>query len=185
LYADKKPFKTHWESLHAVESWGFKISQESRLCKNLTEVLDFISYWDQERFKLSYEIDGIVIKVNSYAQQEELGFTAKSPRWAISYKFKATEVETELREVTYQVGRTGAITPVANLKPVLLAGTTVKRATLHNANEIERLDLYEGDTVLVEKGGEINPKIMVINISMRSQGYEPISYPLTSLDCLT
>lgn len=185
LYADKKPFKTHWESLHAVESWGFKISQESRLCKNLTEVLDFISYWEQERFKLSYEIDGIVIKVNSYAQQEELGFTAKSPRWAISYKFKATEVETELREVTYQVGRTGAVTPVANLKPVLLAGTTVKRATLHNANEIERLNLYEGDTVLVEKGGEIIPKIIGVNLEKRKSEAQKIYYITTCPECGT
>ncbi len=185
LYADKKPFKTHWESLHAVENWGFKISQESRLCKNLTEVLDFISYWEQERFKLSYEIDGIVIKVNSYAQQEELGFTAKSPRWAISYKFKATEVETELREVTYQVGRTGAVTPVANLKPVLLAGTTVKRATLHNANEIERLNLYKGDTVLVEKGGEIIPKIIGVNLEKRKPEAQKIHYITTCPECGT
>ncbi|ADY50738.1 DNA ligase, NAD-dependent [Pseudopedobacter saltans DSM 12145] len=185
LYADKKPFPTHWESLHAVEKWGFKISQESKLCKNLAEVFDFITYWDQERFKLSYDIDGIVIKVNSYAQQEELGFTAKSPRWAISYKFKAAEVETELIEVTYQVGRTGAVTPVANLKPVLLAGTTVKRATLHNANEIERLDLYEGDTVLVEKGGEIIPKIMGVNLDKRKSDAQKIHYITHCPECGT
>lgn len=185
LYADKKTFTTHWESLHAVEKWGFKISQESKLCKNLEEVLAFIAYWDQERFKLSYEIDGIVIKVNSYAQQEELGFTAKSPRWAISYKFKSTEVETELQEVTYQVGRTGAVTPVANLKPVLLAGTTVKRATLHNANEIERLDLYEGDTVLVEKGGEIIPKIISVNLEKRKPYAQKIHYITHCPECGT
>ena len=185
LYADKKPFATHWDSLHMVEKWGFKISKESKLCKNLAEVFDFIAYWDEERFKLSYDIDGIVIKVNNYAQQEELGFTAKSPRWAISYKFKATEVETELREVTYQVGRTGAVTPVANLAPVLLAGTTVKRATLHNANEIERLDLYEGDIVLVEKGGEIIPKIIGVNLDKRKVGARKIHYISNCPECGT
>lgn len=176
LYADKNPFKTHWESLQTVKSWGFKISEESKLCVNITEVLDFIAYWDQKRFDLSYDIDGIVIKVNSYAQQEELGFTAKSPRWAISYKYKAQEVETVLEKVTYQVGRTGAVTPVANLKPVVLAGTTVKRATLHNANEIERLDLHEGDTVLVEKGGEIIPKVIKVNLDKRKPDATKIIY---------
>ena len=176
LYADKNPFKTHWESLEAVKSWGFKISDESRLCKNIDEVLEFITFWEKERFNLSYDIDGIVLKVNNYAQQEELGFTAKSPRWAISYKYKAEEVETLLEKVTYQVGRTGAVTPVANLKPVLLAGTTVKRATLHNANEIERLDLHEGDTVLVEKGGEIIPKIIKVNLEKRPDKAVNITY---------
>ncbi len=176
LYADKKPFKTHWESLQAVKSWGFKISEESKLCKNIDEVLKFIAYWENQRFKLSYDIDGIVLKVNNYAQQEELGFTAKSPRWAISYKYKAQEVETVLEKVTYQVGRTGAVTPVANLKPVLLAGTTVKRATLHNANEMERLDLHEGDTLLVEKGGEIIPKVIRVNLDKRIPGASKIIY---------
>lgn len=176
LYADKKPFKTHWESLQAVKSWGFKISEESKLCNTIDEVLAFITYWENQRFKLSYEIDGIVIKVNNYAQQEELGFTAKSPRWAISYKYKAQEVETILEKVTYQVGRTGAVTPVANLKPVFLAGTTVKRATLHNANEMERLDLHEGDTVLVEKGGEIIPKVIRVNLDKRILGAAKINY---------
>jgi DNA ligase (NAD+) len=176
LYADKNPFKTHWESLQAVKSWGFKISEESKLCRNIEEVLAFIAYWENQRFKLSYDIDGIVLKVNSYAQQEELGFTAKSPRWAISYKYKAQEVETTLEKVTYQVGRTGAVTPVANLKPVLLAGTTVKRATLHNANEMDRLDLHEGDTVLVEKGGEIIPKVIRVNLDKRKLGAARINY---------
>ncbi|MFD1631408.1 NAD-dependent DNA ligase LigA [Pseudopedobacter beijingensis] len=185
LYAEHNPFKTHWESLQAVKSWGFKISEESKLCTNINQVLEFIKVWDQKRFGLTYDIDGIVIKVNSYAQQQELGFTAKSPRWAISYKFKAEEVETVLEKVTYQVGRTGAVTPVANLKPVFLAGTTVKRATLHNANEIERLDLYEGDTVVVEKGGEIIPKVMRVNLDKRQTGAKKIYYINNCPECGT
>ncbi|WP_017256880.1 NAD-dependent DNA ligase LigA [Pedobacter arcticus] len=185
FYSDNNPFKTHWESLQAVKSWGFKISEESKLCNNIQDVLAFIQNWEQKRFKLSYDIDGIVIKVNSYAQQQELGFTAKSPRWAISYKYKAQEVETVLEKVTYQVGRTGAVTPVANLKPVLLAGTTVKRATLHNANEIERLDLHENDTVLVEKGGEIIPKIIQVNLDKRLPGAKKIEYIHKCPECNT
>ncbi|MBD3748158.1 MAG: NAD-dependent DNA ligase LigA [Sphingobacteriales bacterium] len=185
LYSDENPFKTHWESLQAVKSWGFKVSEESKLCLNIQEVLAFIAEWEEKRFKLSYDIDGIVLKVNSYAQQQELGFTAKSPRWAISYKYKAQEVETILEKVTYQVGRTGAVTPVANLKPVLLAGTTVKRATLHNANEIERLDLHELDTVLVEKGGEIIPKIIKVNLDKRLPGARKIEYIQNCPECRT
>jgi DNA ligase (NAD+) len=176
LYTEKQPFKTHWESLQAVKSWGFHVNEHNKLCHNMDEVLAFIAEWDKRRYDLSYDIDGIVIKVNSYGQQQELGFTAKSPRWAISYKFKAERVETELLKVTYQVGRTGAVTPVANLKPVLLAGTTVKRATLHNANEMQRLDLHEGDSVYVEKGGEIIPKIISVNPDKRKPGATPIHY---------
>jgi DNA ligase (NAD+) len=177
LYTEKTLFKTHWESLEAVKSWGFHVNDHSRLCSNINSVLEFINHWDKDRFDLSYDIDGIVIKVNNYSQQQELGFTAKSPRWAISYKFKAERVETELLQVTYQVGRTGAVTPVANLKPVLLAGTTVKRATLHNADEItERLKLHEHDTVFVEKGGEIIPKIISVNLDKRKPGAKPIAY---------
>ncbi|WP_026904272.1 NAD-dependent DNA ligase LigA [Pedobacter glucosidilyticus] len=176
LYADQNPFKTHWESLQAVKGWGFHVSEESKLCNTIEDVLLFIESWETKRFNLSYDIDGIVIKVNSYAQQQELGFTAKSPRWAISYKYKAQEVETTLEKVTYQVGRTGAVTPVANLKPVLLAGTTVKRATLHNANEISRLDLHENDTVLVEKGGEIIPKVIRVNLEKRKTDAAKINY---------
>ncbi|MCO4292418.1 NAD-dependent DNA ligase LigA [Solitalea sp. MAHUQ-68] len=183
LYAENPPYKTHWESLQAVKQWGFKVSEHSRLCSNIQEVLDFIHYFETERFKLSFDIDGIVIKVNSYAQQDELGFTAKSPRWAISYKYKAQEVETELVAITYQVGRTGAVTPVANLKPVQLAGTTVKRATLHNANEIERLDVREGDTVLVEKGGEIIPKIIKVNLDKRPANSQPTKFTKTCPEC--
>jgi DNA ligase (NAD+) len=176
LYTDKPLFKTHWESLQAVKSWGFPVNAHSKLCTNITEVLAFIDQWDAGRHKLSYDTDGIVIKVNNYSQQQELGFTAKSPRWAIAYKFKAEQVETELLAVTYQVGRTGAVTPVANLKPVLLAGTTVKRATLHNADEIEqRLKLHEHDWVYVEKGGEIIPKIISVNLAKRTSD-QPIKY---------
>jgi len=176
LYTERRLFDTHWESLQAVKSWGFPVNGESRLCSNISEVLQFIAEWESKRFHLSYDIDGIVIKVNSYSQQEELGFTAKSPRWAIAYKYKAQQVETELQSVSYQVGRTGAVTPVANLKPILLAGTTVKRATLHNANEIVRLDLHEGDWVFVEKGGEIIPKIIGVNLQKRLAGAKPIHY---------
>ncbi len=185
LYTDKLLFKTHWESLQAVKSWGFPVNSHSKLCTDITEVLAFINKWDKERYNLSYDIDGIVIKVNNYSQQQELGFTAKSPRWAIAYKFKAEQVETELLSVSYQVGRTGAVTPVANLKPVLLAGTTVKRATLHNANEILRLDLHAGDSVYVEKGGEIIPKIISVNLAKRKPDAEPIVYRTTCPACGT
>lgn len=183
LYTDQRAYSNHWESIDAVKSWGFHVCEHTRLCSGIEEVLQFIHFWEEKRFDLSYDIDGIVIKVNNYAQQEELGFTAKSPRWAISYKYKAQEVETILNEVTYQVGRTGAVTPVANLKPVLLAGTTVKRATLHNANEIKRLDLHLGDTVLVEKGGEIIPKIIAVNTSKRIASAEAVKYPEICPEC--
>ena len=185
LYTEKRLFHSHWESLQAVKSWGFHTCEHNKLCANIDEVLNFIHYWDEQRHQLGYDIDGIVLKVNSYAQQEELGFTAKSPRWAIAYKYKAQEVETILEKVSYQVGRTGAVTPVANLKPVLLAGTTVKRATLHNANEIERLDLHAGDTVLVEKGGEIIPKIIAVNTLKRQAGAQKINYPTNCPECGT
>jgi DNA ligase (NAD+) len=185
LNTDKNYFKTHWESLQSLQSWGFHISKDAKLVNGIDDVLEFIAYWSEHRFKLSYDIDGIVIKVNSYAQQQELGFTAKSPRWAISYKYKAQEVETVLEKVTYQVGRTGAVTPVANLKPVQLAGTTVKRATLHNANEIIRLDLHEGDSVFVEKGGEIIPKIINVNLDKRVKGAAKILYLTHCPECNT
>ena len=185
LNTEKEYFKTHYESLKAVKSWGFHVSEHTRLNSSIEGVLDFIHHWEKERFKLSYDIDGIVIKVNSISQQQELGFTAKSPRWAISYKFKAEEVETILERVSYQVGRTGAVTPVANLKPVQLAGTTVKRATLHNANEIDRLDLHVGDSVFVEKGGEIIPKIINVNLAKRKPDAERVIYPLACPECGT
>jgi DNA ligase (NAD+) len=180
-----KLFSTHWESLQKVKEWGFHISEHSKLCSSIDDVLEFVHYWDTARHDLSYDIDGIVIKVNDYSYQEELGFTAKSPRWATSFKFKAERVETTLKSVSYQVGRTGAVTPVANLKPVLLAGTTVKRASLHNANEIERLDLHEGDSVFVEKGGEIIPKIIAANPEKRAADAKPIHYPTHCPECNT
>jgi DNA ligase (NAD+) len=183
LNTDKNYFKNHWESLQNLKQWGFNVCEHTRVSDGIEDVLSFIKHWENERFKLSYDIDGIVIKVNSYAQQQELGFTAKSPRWAISYKYKAQEVETILERVTYQVGRTGAVTPVANLKPVQLAGTTVKRATLHNANEIERLDLHIGDSVFVEKGGEIIPKIINVNLDKRDKGASRVIYPSVCPEC--
>ena len=185
LYTEKYSYKTHWESLEAVKKWGFHVCEHTKLCQNIDHVLEFIHDWEEHRFGLSYDIDGIVIKVNNLNQQQELGFTAKSPRWAISYKYKAQEVETILEKVTYQVGRTGAVTPVANLRPVLLAGTTVKRATLHNSNEIKRLDLHLGDTVLVEKGGEIIPKIIAVNTSKRDHSALRVIYPEVCPECKT
>lgn len=185
LYADRSLGISHWESLELMKSWGFQACEHSKLCKTIEDVLHFIHLWQEKRFHLSYDIDGIVIKVNSYAQQQELGFTAKSPRWAIAYKYKAQEVETILEHVSYQVGRTGAVTPVANLKPVSLAGTIVKRATLHNADEIDRLDLHQGDTVLVEKGGEIIPKIIAVNFSRRRLGAPKVDYPKNCPACGT
>ncbi|MBE8712221.1 NAD-dependent DNA ligase LigA [Sphingobacterium hungaricum] len=187
LYAENRNqlFHSHWESIQALERWGFPTCKHTARCQNMSEVFDFINYWDSERHNLSYDIDGIVIKVDEYAQQEELGFTAKSPRWATSYKFKAERVETILEDVSYQVGRTGAVTPVAHLKPVLLAGTTVKRASLHNANEIERLDLYFGDTVFVEKGGEIIPKVLGANVDKRPVNAQKIIYPSECPVCHT
>ncbi len=182
---DANTFETHEESLHFLEKSGFNVSQTYRKCTTIDEVLAYINQWDQERHKLSVETDGIVIKVNSIAHQSELGFTAKNPRWAISYKFKAESALTRLNDITYQVGRTGAITPVAELEPVLLAGTTVKRASLHNANEIERLDVRIGDSVNVEKGGEIIPKITSVDLTSRSAGTQKVEYISRCPECDT
>jgi DNA ligase (NAD+) len=182
---DNSSFKNHAESLNKLISWGFKVSPTFTICKDICEVQQFIQKWEKERFNLSYDIDGVVLKINNYDQQQELGFTAKSPRWAISYKYKAAEVETKLLSVSYQVGRTGAITPVANLQPILLAGTTVKRASLHNADQIEKLDLYEGDVVKVEKGGEIIPKIIEVNKSKRDLFAQKIIYITECPECHT
>jgi DNA ligase (NAD+) len=176
LNAENNVSETHFESLKLAESWGFQVSDHYKLCKNIDAVIDFIKYYETYRHDLSYEIDGIVLKVNNYLQQEDLGFTAKNPRWAISYKYKAATAVTKLEEVTYQVGRTGAITPVANLTPVQLAGTTVKRASLYNADELERLDLHENDTVFVEKGGEIIPKIVGVDTEKRLANAKKIIY---------
>jgi DNA ligase (NAD+) len=160
LIAAELPSSNHYENLEAARSWGFKVPTATKVYKDIAGVLDFVAHWEEARHQLPYDIDGIVIKVNDVNQQEQMGFTAKSPRWAISYKFKAEQALTRLNEITYQVGRTGAITPVANLAPVLLAGTIVKRASLHNADQIAKLDIREGDMVYVEKGGEIIPKIV-------------------------
>jgi len=169
-------FTTHYESLKSAEKMGFKVSTNTALCQNLDEIFEYINDWDEGRKSLNYEIDGIVIKVNKLQQQNKLGFTAKNPRWAIAYKFKAEQAETILEVITYQVGRTGAVTPVANLKPVLLAGTTVKRASLHNADIIQKLDVRIGDFVYVEKGGEIIPKIVGVNHARRSKNAEPVAF---------
>lgn len=169
-------YQTHYESLQAARQWGFNISNYMALCKSVEEIFDFINYWDVKRHELPFAIDGIVLKVNNYEQQQTLGFTAKSPKWAIAYKFKAEEVETELQSVDFQVGRHGTITPVANLSPVLLAGTTVKRATLNNEDFIRQFDLHYGDTVTVVKGGEIIPKIIGVNFDKRQQGAEPVVF---------
>lgn len=185
LYGDNLKFKDHFESLEAAADWGFKVSKESKLCKGINEVKKYIDHWDNQRTKLPFDIDGIVVKLNNYKQQQHLGFTAKSPRWAIAYKFKAEQVSTELQEITYQVGRTGAITPVANLKPVLLAGTTVKRASLHNADQIEKLDVRLGDQVFVEKGGEIIPKIVGVDLTKRPSNAKTTTYIENCPECGT
>lgn len=180
LYGDDLPMLTHYDSVLKAREWGFKTpeTKNNYICitDSIQGIMKFIHYWDQERFQLPFAIDGIVIKVNDYALQQELGFTAKSPRWAIAYKYKAEQVETILESVQYQVGRTGAITPVANLKPVLLAGTTVKRASLHNADQIAKLDLHIGDAVYVEKGGEIIPKIVGVNTAKRQADMQVVSF---------
>jgi len=185
LYGENLNFATHQSGLEAATRWGFKTSKYSKSCQSIDEIMDFIHRWDKEREKLPFDIDGVVIKVNSYRLQEELGFTAKSPRWAISYKFKAESTSTILESVVYQVGRTGAITPVANLSPVQLAGTTVKRATLHNADQIEKLDLHEGDIVFVEKGGEIIPKITSVDLSKRNLNAKKIRFIDNCPECNT
>ncbi len=178
-------FKTHENSLEAARSYGFKVPNQSKLVKNLNEVFEFIDYWDTHRHHLPYETDGVVIKVNDLDQQEELGYTAKNPRWAIAYKFKAEQAVTLLQNITYQVGRTGAITPVANLQPVQLAGTIVKRASLHNADQIEKLDVRVNDWVYVEKGGEIIPKIVGVDFNQRPIGSVPTQYITNCPECGT
>lgn len=185
IVGEKLNFDNQWEMLKAAETFGFKVPNSAKLCTSLEEVLAFIDYWDQERKNLSFEIDGIVVKVNSFAQQEELGYTAKSPRWAMAYKFKAEQAETELLSISYQVGRTGAITPVANLEPVNLAGTVIKRASLHNADIIEQLDVRIGDMVYVEKGGEIIPKIVGVNLDVRQPNSGKVVFITHCPECQT
>jgi DNA ligase (NAD+) len=179
------PFNTHYECMVAAKSWGFKISDYTVRCKTIEEIVDYLTTWDNARHELPFDIDGIVIKVNNLKQQEMLGFTAKSPRWAISYKFKAEQVVTELLSVDFQVGRTGAVTPVANLRPVQLAGTVVKRASLHNADIITTLGIHTGDMVFVEKGGEIIPKIIGVDLDQRSPGATPVVFISKCPECGT
>lgn len=183
--SENLPSDSHYENLSNAKKWGFRVSEYIKLCDNLEEVLSYIQYWDKERNKLPFDIDGIVIKVDSLRQQRQLGFTAKSPRWAISYKFKAEQVSTRLLSIDYQVGRTGAITPVANLEPVFLAGTTVKRASLHNADQIALLDLHENDMVFVEKGGEIIPKIVSVDKDHRKINANKVIYIEHCPECKT
>jgi DNA ligase (NAD+) len=185
LIGNQLPFNSQIESLESARSWGFKAPKEAKLANNLEEVFQFIDYWDTHRHNLPYETDGVVVKVNSFQYQEELGYTAKSPRWAIAYKFKSEQVATRLNSISYQVGRTGSITPVANLEPVQLAGTIVKRASLHNADQIEKLDIRVGDTVFVEKGGEIIPKIIAVDVAQRDLFAEPTSYITHCPECQT
>jgi len=189
IYGSNLQLKSHFESVLQAGNWGFKIPAVKNKFISKTDsiegIMEFIHYWDRKREDLPFDIDGIVLKVNDYQQQKTLGFTAKSPRWAISYKFKANRVETKLNEVTYQVGRTGAITPVANLTPVQLGGTTVKRASLHNADQIEKLDLHVGDFVYVEKGGEIIPKIVGVNIDKRTNSSAKVVFLENCPECQT
>ncbi|MDI5950479.1 NAD-dependent DNA ligase LigA [Flavobacterium sp. LB2P84] len=185
LIGNNLPFKSQFEGLETARNWGFKVPKEAKLANNLAEVFEFIDYWDIHRHDLPYETDGVVVKVNSFHFQDELGFTAKSPRWAIAYKFKSEQVSTRLNSISYQVGRTGSITPVANLEPVQLAGTIVKRASLHNADQIEKLDIRVGDTVFVEKGGEIIPKIIAVDLSKRPENTEPTKYITHCPECNT
>ncbi|WP_178988081.1 NAD-dependent DNA ligase LigA [Winogradskyella schleiferi] len=177
--------ESQYEGLEKARAWGFKVPPEAKLVKSIDAVLEYINYWDEHRHNLPYEIDGVVVKVNNLYQQDELGFTSKAPRWAMAYKFKAEQVSTRLNEITYQVGRTGAITPVANLEPVQLAGTIVKRASLHNADQIEKLDIREGDEVFVEKGGEIIPKIIAVDLAKRPEHSQPTQYITHCPECET
>jgi DNA ligase (NAD+) len=185
LLGEQNNVETHAESIHLLEKWKFNISQTYQKCKSIDDVLKYIAHWENRRDELPLETDGVVIKVNSIDQQQQLGFTAKSPRWAIAYKYKSESVSTKLNDITYQVGRTGAITPVAELEPVFLAGTTVKRASLHNANEIARLDLRLGDYVFVEKGGEIIPKVTSVDVAKRTDKTHPVNYITHCPECGT
>uniref|UniRef100_UPI004048576C NAD-dependent DNA ligase LigA n=2 Tax=Roseivirga sp. TaxID=1964215 RepID=UPI004048576C len=185
LLGEHLGYSTHSQAMEAIQSWGFNVSPTYRKCSSIKDVIEYIHEWEKKRLTLPVETDGIVIKVNDLNQQDQLGFTAKSPRWAISYKYKAESASTLLESISYQVGRTGAVTPVANLSPVLLAGTTVKRASLHNANEIARLDLRIGDTVFVEKGGEIIPKVTGVDLAARNPNSTPVEYLHECPECQT
>jgi DNA ligase (NAD+) len=183
LVGDRLPINNHYDSLRECRRWGFKIPNYIAKCSSVEDIFDFIQYWNTARRDLNFDIDGVVIKVNSYEQQQALGFTAKSPRWAIAYKFEAESAATELLSIDYQVGRTGAITPVANLAPVTLAGTTVKRASLHNADIIEKLDIRVGDVVFVEKGGDIIPKITGVDFNKRPKSSQTTEFIRQCPEC--
>lgn len=185
IITDEKVVDTQFEGLELARNLGFKVPEHSKHVRNIDEVFEFINYWDTHRHNLPYETDGVVVKVNEVFHQEELGYTAKSPRWAMAYKFKAEQVSTVLNSISYQVGRTGSITPVANLEPVQLAGTIVKRASLHNADQIEKLDIRLNDTVFVEKGGEIIPKIISVDLSKRKEDSEQVNYITHCPECET
>jgi DNA ligase (NAD+) len=185
ILGENLPFENHLENMKLASFWGFKVPDSMKLCRNIDEVISFINYWDSARKDLPYDIDGVVIKVNSISLQKELGYTAKSPRWAIAYKYKAERASTRLLSVAFQVGRTGNVTPVANLEPVLLAGTTVKRASLHNADQIALLDLHINDTVFVEKGGEIIPKIIGVDITNRASENRKVAFISNCPECST
>jgi DNA ligase (NAD+) len=185
LLTDELPYDTHYDNLRKAKEWGFPVPESMKLCSNIEEVLAFIKLWETEREKLPFDIDGVVIKVNSTGQQEELGFTAKSPRWAVAYKYKAEQAATKLKSVTFNVGRTGTVTPVANLEPVFISGSTVKRATLHNADQIAILDLHQNDTVYVEKGGEVIPKIVGVELKLRDERSNRIMFITNCPECGT
>lgn len=185
LQSENLKAATHSESFEQARAWGFKVPHHEKVAQSISDVMSYINEWDEKRNELNFEIDGVVIKVNHYDHQQKLGYTAKSPRWAMAYKFKAEQVTTRLESITYQVGRTGAITPVANLEPVHIAGTTVKRASLHNADQIEMLDIRLGDVVKVEKGGEIIPKIVGVDFEKRPSDSEPLTYITTCPECET
>ncbi len=183
LYSEQIRFETHLENLGFLKKLGFKVNTNFRLCKNINEVLNYCSYWEEKRNELPYEIDGVVIKVNNIKFQNELGNVAKSPRWAIAFKFKAQQITTKLNKITWQVGRTGAVTPVAELEPVFLAGSTISRATLHNKDEIKRKDIREGDIVVIEKGGDVIPKVVKVVLEKRSQDSKEVIIPTTCPVC--
>ncbi len=185
LLGEELPFSTHYENMLTASGWGFMVPESMRLCKNIDEVIEYMAFWEKERKNLPFDIDGVVVKVNSIEQQKDLGFTAKSPRWAIAFKYKAEQALTRLLSVSFQVGRTGTVTPVANLEPVFLGGTTVKRASLHNADQIFLLDLHYNDMVYVEKGGEIIPKIVGTDNSGRNEQSQKILFPITCPECDT
>jgi len=183
LLSTDLPTDSHYENMRLASEWGFKVSDSMKICDNIGEVVDYINLWESKRYDIDYEIDGVVVKADSITLQKKMGFTSKTPRWAVAYKYKAEQEKTRLMSVSFQVGRTGAVTPVANLEPVLLAGTTVKRASLHNADQVELLDLHYNDMVYIEKGGEIIPKIVGVDITLRSKDADKVVFPSYCPEC--